>query len=58
MTSQYSGWADVERRIRESRPEASDAEWGSRERAARTATEAYVAEHRPRTRKCPEPEPQ
>ncbi|MFI5572262.1 helix-turn-helix domain-containing protein [Streptomyces sp. NPDC051740] len=43
--SRYSGWADVKRRIRESRPEVPDTEWESRKRAARTATEVYVAGH-------------
>ncbi|MFD6905761.1 helix-turn-helix domain-containing protein [Streptomyces sp. NPDC060077] len=43
--SQYSSWADVKRRIRESRPEVSDVEWESRKQAARTATDAYVVGH-------------
>ncbi|MDX3453684.1 hypothetical protein PV396_17275 [Streptomyces sp. ME02-8801-2C] len=46
--SQYSGWAQVKRRMREKQPEVSDAEWESRKQAARTATEAHVLGHRPR----------
>ncbi|CAM5716941.1 hypothetical protein SHIRM173S_03248 [Streptomyces hirsutus] len=41
--SRYSTWAEVKRRLRESRPEVSDAEWESRKHAARAATGAYVA---------------
>ncbi|MFF9217498.1 helix-turn-helix transcriptional regulator [Streptomyces viridosporus] len=44
--SRYSSWAEAKRRIRENQPEVSDAEWESREQAARTATEAYAVGHR------------
>jgi DNA-binding XRE family transcriptional regulator len=40
--SGYRSWAEVKRRVREARPEISDAEWEERKQAARTATEAYV----------------
>jgi hypothetical protein len=43
--SQYSSWAEVKRRMRENQPEVTDAEWESREQAARTATDAYVVGH-------------
>lgn len=43
---QYSSWAEVKRRMRENQPDVSDAEWESRRQAARTATEAYVVDHR------------
>lgn len=63
--SRYSTWAEVKRRLRESRPEVTDAEWESRKQAARTVTEAYVAEpplreiHEERglTREFPRPGP-
>ncbi|MFE9922211.1 hypothetical protein ACFYQA_11640 [Streptomyces sp. NPDC005774] len=41
--SRYGSWTEAEHRVRESRPETSDAEWESRKQAARTATEAYAA---------------
>ncbi|AKJ11815.1 XRE family transcriptional regulator [Streptomyces incarnatus] len=44
--NRYSNWAEVKRRMRESQPEVSDAEWASRKQAARTATEAHVVGHR------------
>lgn len=40
--SDYSGWAEVKRRMREAHPEVSDAQWEARKQAARAATEAYV----------------
>ncbi|MEW2388803.1 hypothetical protein AB0933_10650 [Streptomyces venezuelae] len=43
--SRYSSWPDVKRRMRERRPEVSDAEWADRRQAARSATEAYVLAH-------------
>ncbi|MEV7405523.1 hypothetical protein AB0N93_34665 [Streptomyces sp. NPDC091267] len=43
--SQYSSWAEVKPRMRESHPEVSDAEWEARKQSARTATEAYVLGH-------------
>ncbi|WP_405700487.1 helix-turn-helix transcriptional regulator [Streptomyces sp. NBC_01383] len=43
--TQYSNWADVKRRLRESNPEASDADWEGRKQVARAATEAYVLGH-------------
>ncbi|WAL96836.1 helix-turn-helix domain-containing protein [Streptomyces sp. Je 1-369] len=42
---EYSGWAEVKRRMRENAPDVSDAEWERRKQTARTATEAHVLGH-------------
>ncbi|MEV7194035.1 hypothetical protein AB0N81_19835 [Streptomyces sp. NPDC093510] len=42
---EHSSWAEVKRRMRESAPDVSDAEWERRKQTARTATEAYVLGH-------------
>ncbi|MFF5156356.1 hypothetical protein ACFY3N_08900 [Streptomyces sp. NPDC000348] len=40
--TRYGNWTEAERRLRESRPEPSDADWHSRRQAARAVAGEVV----------------